>query len=162
MLTDAEILDGLREAFNLAVDPRSASTALDRLRSERVDYPAVFNAIMNAWKADSSSPQAPDCTGLNPSLMTAVEHEKAMIRQQSARKLRPEQNVPFKNPVLGFGPYFGKKLLEVVELDPRYVWTMAESHEGVFWRTQARLAILLAEAQAPIQRDVSPTGYMDG
>lgn len=150
-MTPQEIVQHVRKLFEPTTSPGQAFDALFAMRQARVMYQEVFNAIVQE----------------GGSLDERDAGEHAGFQQGLPMRLppqRPTAEAPpptFKNPVLSFGKHKGKKLLDVAACDPSWLSWLANNSSVPFWKEQARLAIFAAEAQAPVFRDTSPTGYMD-
>jgi hypothetical protein len=167
-MTDKEIVTFLQRLFEPTVSPGQAFDALFRLRQERVMWADVHRAVVaqgkiaQAIRLDENEEEF-ECPGcgvsranrsycINPS---CPEHKPNPETERLSRPGDPK----FKNPRLSFGQYKGKTLLEVAEINPSYLKWLANEHEALFWKEQAKMAQIFAEASAPHNRDTSDTGF---
>jgi hypothetical protein len=181
-----DIVTNLKKLFGTATSPGQAFDAIVAMRNAGVTWDDAYKAVVSHGKAErvrqrldesdeSEAWECPGCHGsrttrdycinprcpeFKPNPQTAKidaeyrsHHKEATTGSQSDPK--------FKNPKLGFGPYAGKALLEVIEINPGYVKQLSETGAAVFWREQARLAIIAAAALAPASRDTDATGYFN-
>ncbi len=176
-MNDRDILNRIR--IMLARDSRAgqALDALLELRQYHIELPDVLKAVRRSSsgldEADApasaqslpQTPQRPAAEALRgcPHCGCSIEpYEKECPNPacSSHQEAAAPGDSKFKNPVLTFGKYRDKTLLEVVMGNPGYVQWLADNHSAPFWREQAALALLKADSEAPIFRDTSSTGYL--
>jgi hypothetical protein len=141
-MTDKDIVLNLKKLFGEAASPGQAFDAIVTMRQAGVTWNDAYRAITTHGRALQRLDENED-------------ESSQSERPQSSAKTDPK----FKNPVLTFGQYQGKTLLEVSVIRPSYLTWLEQNSRSEFWRQQATMAKIAAEVQAPIERDTADTGY---
>lgn len=166
-MTDIDILHHLEQLFEPTVSPGQAFDHLFALRRERIPFSAVRRVAAECRpgrldEADETltpRPARPRPQPGAPALQEAhgcpecgcgVPRGAKSCPNPHCESYPPESLAAFKDPRFSWGKYKGKSLSEVVGVDLNAVQDVMTNFDNGFWKTQARLALLLHESRPPL------------
>ena len=169
-----DIVANLRKLFGDATSPGQAFDAILAMRRAGVTWDDAYKAVVSHGKAErvlqrldesDDSEAGPgfapwECPGCGVSRTNkdyCINPQCPQFKPNpQTTRINAQRDSKFKK--LGFGPYGGKTLLQVIEINPGYVKELASTGEP-FWKEQARLAMIAAAAMAPANRDTDSTDF---
>lgn len=143
-MTDQEIIDRVSKWFGNTMSPGQVFDDLVDIRHRSVTWEAVVQAVLA-----QNGAQAP----LNS--VPKFKRPPPKFPPESA----PKSPTEFKNPKPSFGPYCGKTLMEIMEINPGWVAQLTRG-DDLFWARQAVLAQLEAQRKAPAYKDTDSGGFL--
>ena len=136
------IVANLKKLFGTATSPGQAFDAIVAMRSAGVTWDDARKAV--------TAHGEPERPVWQPAL-TPGKPGRLDENDDGAGGVSTQRDSQVRNPKLGFGPYTGKDLSEVAEIDPDYVQVLAATG-APFWKKQALLALDAVKAAAPPSR----------